>query len=157
MWTHNEYEDWSEAIDQINGTDWRTTHLSKFHDYNIYSYTGSNRSILFGVIDGHPCEPITPRVSYCVHDRFGVIVFMLRYWLMTRTRDEIMPLSQYDTVVVTRPNNMYLCQHKFTDLNLQNYTIWVSTGEKCGVSAGCQLACIFFNILKLNCILSGLL
>ena len=134
VWRHTEYKDWADAIDTVNGTDWRSTHLPKFHDYNVYSYPGRNRSILFGGIGGHPCDPLTASVSYCEHNGSGIIVFMLRYWLMKRIQDEILPLNQYDTFVITRPDNMFLCHHRFTDLNLQNNTVWVPTGQEYGVS-----------------------
>lgn len=131
-WYHSEYEDWADAIDTINGTSWRKTHLPQFHDYNVYSYTGKNRSILFGGIAGHECDPMTARTSWCEHIGSGIIVFMLRYWLMERIREEI--LEMYDTFVVTRPDNMYLCPHAFVELDLRNDTIWVPTGEEYGVS-----------------------
>mmetsp|Transcript_5928 Transcript_5928/g.13713 ORF Transcript_5928/g.13713 Transcript_5928/m.13713 type:complete len:1279 (-) Transcript_5928:130-3966(-) len=132
VWKHAEYEDWADAIDTVNGTHWRSTHLPKFHDYNVYSYPGRNRSILFGGIGGHPCDPLTASVPYCKHHGSGIIVFMLRYWLMKRIQDEILPLDQYDTFVITRPDNMFLCRHRFTDLSLQNNTVWVPTGQEYG-------------------------
>ena len=150
VWRHPEYEDWADAIDTINGTRWRSTHLPKFHDYNIYSYPGRNRSILFGGIGGHPCDPLTARVSYCKHDGSGIIVFMLRHWLMERIRDEILPLNQYDTFVITRPDNMFQCQHRFTDLSFQNNTVWVPTGQAYGVSLQSPTL-LFYILLSLFC------
>jgi len=137
VWRHREYDDWADAIDTINGTSWRTTHLLKFHDHNVYSWPGKNRSILFGGLAGHDCDPITARTSWCEHDGSGIIVFMLRHWLMERIREEVLGL--YDIFVVTRPDNMYLCPHEFDELDLSNHTIWVPSGEEYGVSILCFL------------------
>ena len=134
IWHHREYDDWADAIDTINGTSWRKTHLPQFHDYNVFSYRGKNRSILFGGIAGHACDTLTARASWCEHDGSGIIVFMLRHWLMERIREEV--LGMYDTFVVTRPDNMYLCPHVFTELDLSNDTvIWVPEGQEYGVSS----------------------
>lgn len=147
IWHHREYDDWADAIDTINGTSWRKTHLPQFHDYNVFSYRGKNRSILFGGIAGHACDTLTARASWCEHDGSGIIVFMLRHWLMERIREEV--LGMYDTFVVTRPDNMYLCPHVFTELDLSNDTvIWVPEGQEYGGYCDRHLVASRANILN---------
>ena len=130
VWYYDNLDDWADAVDEINGTRWRTTHLPHFHDWNVYSYPGRNRTILFGGIGGHSCDPITARVNYCTHDGSGIIIFMLRYWLMQHIEEDV--LDKYETFVITRTDHVYLCRHDFRNLSLRENTIWVPSGEEYG-------------------------
>ena len=134
VWRHREYDDWADAVDTVSGTSWRETHLPKFHDRNVYSYPGRNRSILFGGISGHACDPLTARTEWCENDGSGIVVFMLRHWLMERIRDEGLR-GRYEMFVVTRPDSLFLCPHDLGELDLRNDTIWVPSGEEYGVSS----------------------
>jgi len=95
VWHYHQFEDWADAVDLVRGTGWRTTHLPRFQEE-----VGRNRSILFGGLRGHD------RAS-------GVIIFMIRYFLMGALRDAGL-LDAYDRFVVTRTDHYYLCPHLFS-------------------------------------------
>lgn len=62
-------------------------------------------------------------------DGSGAIIFLVR-WLLTQilSQDESI-LHQYERFVITRADHYYLCEHKFTDLDLRENTIHVPKGE----------------------------
>ncbi|KAL7542873.1 hypothetical protein ACHAXR_012164 [Thalassiosira sp. AJA248-18] len=117
VWYYENFDDWANAIDLVGNKQWRTTHLPEFHDYNKYAYRGRNRSILFGGIRGH--------------DGSGIIIFMMRFFLMQHIIASGI-LDLYDSFVVTRTDHYYLCPHLITTCNLRDNTIWVPEGEEYG-------------------------
>jgi len=117
IWYYEQFDDWADAVDLVSGTGWRTTHLPLFHDDNTYAYRGRNISILFGGISGH-------RGS-------GIIIFMMRYFLMEQLKASGI-LDMYERFVVTRTDHYYMCPHLFTTCDIQNNTVWVPQGETYG-------------------------
>lgn len=104
-----EYDDWAEALDQINGTSWRRT---------IYPYVNTTANpkkywsfFLGGVgqIGGS-----------------GAIHFMARHYVQQLIKKENL-LEKYDRFVVTRSDHYYMCKH---DLSLyDNKYIWIPKHE----------------------------
>ena len=112
-WTFPEYGDWADALDMINGTHWRKTHLPEFHRNKNMSF----ESGLYGGIKGFKGS--------------GMIIFMIRWFLSQRVLENDI-ISKYDTFVLTRADHYYQCQHNFTELNLADNTMYVPTGEGWG-------------------------
>jgi len=106
LWFFPEYDDWADAVDLINGPDWRETHLPKMKRFES--------SGIFGGIKGFKGS--------------GIIVFMIR-WFLSRRLQESNVLQKYDTFVITRADHYYLCPHQFTDLEVGNGIVWTPEGE----------------------------
>lgn len=109
LWFFPEYDDWADAVDLINGPDWRETHLPKMKRFES---TG-----IFGGIKGFKGS--------------GIIVFMIR-WFLSRRLQKSNVLQKYDTFVITRADHYYLCPHQFTDLEVGNGIVWTPEGEDYG-------------------------
>ena len=107
VWDVPEFDDWADAIDLVNGTEWRKTHLPLFHKT-------TTASILFGGIKGF-------RGS-------AIIGFMIRWYLSQRLVDDSI-LEKYDTFALTRADHYYLCPHIFTNCDLKDNTMWIPEGE----------------------------
>mmetsp|Transcript_27030 Transcript_27030/g.57925 ORF Transcript_27030/g.57925 Transcript_27030/m.57925 type:complete len:495 (+) Transcript_27030:108-1592(+) len=142
VWYHEEYDDWADAIDLVDGNRWRTTHLPEFHDYNTWAYPGRNRSILFGGIRGH--------------DGSGIIMAMMR-WFLSQHITASGVLDIYDSFVVTRTDHYYLCPHLFSMCNTTNNTIWVPEGEEYGGYTDRHLVVSKENLLDALDIISPLI
>jgi len=106
VWHYPHYHDWADAMDLINGTGWRQTHLPLFP-------TGKKSTILFGGIHGFAGS--------------GMILFMLR-WFLSQHLQEHGVVDKYDRFVVTRPDHYYQCRCSISDFDLNN-TLWVPEGE----------------------------
>ena len=109
VWNFHEYDDWADAIDLINGTSWRETHLP---------YFTRKRTGLLGGVKGHLGS--------------GAIIFMIRWFLSQHLLGNPDILNQYDRFVITRADHYYQCQHDFRDLDLSNNTVWIPQGEAYG-------------------------
>ncbi|KAL7539681.1 hypothetical protein ACHAXR_010778 [Thalassiosira sp. AJA248-18] len=114
VWLFPAYNDWADAIDLINGAEWRTTHLPKF---KAASESRKYATILFGPLKGF--------------DGSGMLIFMIRWFLVQRILEHDI-LNKYDRFVVTRNDHFYLCPHHFSKLDLRNDTIWIPEGEDWG-------------------------
>lgn len=108
-WTFREYNDWADAIDLINGTAWRETHLP---------YFTKKRTGLLGGIKGYIGS--------------GAIIFMIRWFLSRHLIDNPDVLNQYERFVITRADHYYQCPHEYTNLDLSNNTMWIPQGEAYG-------------------------
>ena len=95
-WFFEDYKDWGDAVDLINGTSWRATHLTAFKSLNQWC-------ILCG--------------GTCIDDFDGsaIIIFMIRWFLANNIMESDI-LNRYDTFVVTRTDHFYQCPHYFTRL-----------------------------------------
>ena len=109
-WFFEDYKDWGDAVDLINGTSWRATHLTAFKSLNQWC-------ILFGGIEDF--------------DGSAIIIFMIRWFLANNIMESDI-LNRYDTFVVTRTDHFYQCPHYFTQLDYSNNTLWVPEGEEYG-------------------------
>jgi hypothetical protein len=109
IWTFREYEDWADAIDLINGTEWRETHLP---------YFTKKRTGLLGGVKGYFGS--------------GAIIFMIRWFLSQHLLHNPDALNQYERFVITRADHYYQCSHEYTNLDLSNNTMWVPQGEAYG-------------------------
>ena len=109
LWKFEEYHDWADAIDLINGSSWRDTHLPYF----------SKMSGIMGGVKGYG------RGS-------GAIIFMIRWFLSQELLQHPDVLSKYERFVITRADHYYQCQHEFANLDLSNNTIWTPEGEDYG-------------------------
>ena len=107
-WFFDDYNDWGKAIDLINGTSWRTTHLPRFKSKK------NGFTILFGGIEHL--------------EGSAIIIFMIRWFLLNHIKASDI-LEKYDTFVVTRTDHFYQCPHMFTELDYSNNTVWVPEGE----------------------------
>ncbi|GFH46292.1 hypothetical protein CTEN210_02766 [Chaetoceros tenuissimus] len=93
-WFFDDYIDWADAIDIINGTRWRTTHLPRFKSEE------NGFTILFGGIENLQGS--------------AIIIFMIRWFLLNHIKESDI-LEKYDTFVVTRTDHFYQCPHMFTE------------------------------------------
>ena len=109
IWNFREYNDWADAIDLINGTSWRETHLP---------YFTRKRTGLLGGVKGHLGS--------------GAIIFMIRWFLSQQLLDNPDVLNQYEQFVITRADHYYQCPHEYTTLDLSNNTVWIPQGEAYG-------------------------
>jgi hypothetical protein len=105
VWEFPEYEDWADAIDQIDGPEWRTT---------VQPAILKKCGILGGVTG---------------YIGSGAIIFMARHWLLQRI-DELKLLEVYDRIVLTRSDFFYKCPHRLGDLDPRY--LWVPSGEDYG-------------------------
>ena len=105
IWRFQEYDDWADALDLINGSQWRQTVLPQISQYSL------DKGLLGGV-NGTPSS--------------GAIQGMAKYWLSQHIREEKL-LDKYDTFAVTRTDQFYLCPHSFERFGRD--IIWVPSGE----------------------------
>jgi hypothetical protein len=104
-WRFQEYDDWGDALDIINGTAWRNT------------ISLSPRAIENGALGG--VKGYAKRGS-------NAISMMIKYWLAGHIRKE--KLTQlYDRFVITRSDHFYMCPYNLSQLD--NDYIWVPKGE----------------------------
>lgn len=94
LWEFDEYDDWADAIDLINGTSWRE---------RVPRYLYKDSSILGGA------KMFGYRGS-------GAVIFMLRWFLSQKIIDHNLT-SIYDRFVVTRADHYYLCNHNLSLLD----------------------------------------
>lgn len=113
-WTFPEYDDWADALDLVNGTGWRETHLPK---WRAAAARSTWETILFGPLEGFQGS--------------GMLIFMIRWFLVQHLLEEDI-VSKYDRFVVTRNDHFYLCPHEFQKLDLRNDTVWIPAGEDWG-------------------------
>jgi len=107
IWTHDEYDDWGDAIDEIAGISSKWRDVAK----------KQNGSILLGGVKIEGTEGS------------GAVIFMLRVFLSKiLVRDSI--IEKYDRFVLARSDHFYGCVH---DLDLlDNQYLWVPEGEDYG-------------------------
>ena len=115
VWHHKQYDDWADAVDLVRGAGWRVSHLPLFKPTYPGLEPGKNDTILFGGLEGHT------RAS-------GMIIFMIRYFLIQAIRDNDI-LKLYDKFVVTRTDHYYQCPHTFARCNLGDRDVIVPDGE----------------------------
>ena len=87
IWETPEYDEWADALDIINGTDWRTTVLPQISNYSL------SKGLLGGIF-GTPSS--------------GAIQGMMKYWLSQRLQSDPTVFDNYDTFVVTRTDQYYV-------------------------------------------------
>jgi hypothetical protein len=100
-WKVQEYDDWADAIDLINGPKWREEVLPRL-----------GKGVALGGIKDQ-------RGS-------GAIIFMIR-WFLSEKIKELKLLDRYDTFIITRSDHYYLCQHNVTGLSPDK--IWIPEGS----------------------------
>jgi hypothetical protein len=108
VYEFDEYKDWADALDLVNGTSWRKT---------IYPYVNVTRTNLHwsfflggvGQIGGS-----------------GAIHFMAR-WFAQQYIIQNKLLEKYDRFIVTRSDHYYLCPHNLSVLD--NRYIWIPKHE----------------------------
>jgi hypothetical protein len=105
VWKVPYFDDWADALDQINGSAWREALFQVYHP----------NSIVLGGIGGR-------RGS-------GAIIFWLRWFLSERIRD-LGWTEKYDRFIVTRNDHYYLCPHDLGSLD-PSY-LWLPTGQNYG-------------------------
>ena len=117
VWHYHQFDDWADAVDLVNGTGWRITHLPKFREWYPNEEPGKNRSILFRGIKGHGHV-------------LGIIIFMIRYFLIQAIEYHGI-LSKYNIFLVTRTDHYYLCPHMFSKdkCNVSDRKVMVPDGE----------------------------
>ena len=103
VWRHNEYADWGDAIDLINGTGWRTKVLPRLQVLDH----------LLGGINGSKLGS-------------GAITGMIRWWISGRIQ-ELGLRNIYDRFVITRSDHYYLCANNISKLDSKY--IWAPEGE----------------------------
>ena len=111
IWTFPEYGDWMDAVDLINGSEWRQTVLPRF----MKKQTDG----LFGGFAG-------------MDHGSGAIMMMMRWFLSQRLQADPNILKKYDRFVVTRSDHYYQCPHLFNLYDLSENSVFVPTGEDWG-------------------------
>lgn len=124
IWKFPEYGDWADAVDLINGTEWRRL-LPRFFRKKA---TG-----IFGGFKGM-------RGS-------GAIIFMIRWFLSQQLLLDSTILEQYERFVLTRADHYYQCPHHFHHLDLGDNQIWIPEGEGWGGVTDRHLVVSRANIL----------
>mmetsp|Transcript_31333 Transcript_31333/g.66686 ORF Transcript_31333/g.66686 Transcript_31333/m.66686 type:complete len:326 (-) Transcript_31333:471-1448(-) len=114
VWTFPGFDDWADALDLVNGTEWRETHLPKFRAALVES---KGSTILFGPLKGFAGS--------------GMLIFMIRWFLVEHLKEHDI-VNKYDRFVITRTDHFYFCRHEFSKLDLRDNTIWVPEGEEWG-------------------------
>jgi hypothetical protein len=106
IWTHEEYDDWADAIDLIHGSKWRNTVLP------FYSQNGGIFSGVAGIQGS------------------GAIIFMIRWFLAQRLEKEGI-MEQYERFIITRSDYYYLCPCNIQHLDVENF-LWIPSLEDYG-------------------------
>lgn len=115
-WEVEEYEDWADAIDLIDGPGWRSSILPLLQRNRTIDgqadsmLTGDN---IFGGVKGY-------RGS-------GAIIFMFR-WFLTQKLKENNLVNQYDRFVITRADHYYACP--FDLQQLDSSKLWSPQGNE---------------------------
>jgi hypothetical protein len=104
VWEFPEYDDWADAIDTIDGPEWRHRLVANL-----------NGGLLGGALTNK-------RGS-------GAIIFMARFWLSQRIA-EINLTDHYDRFIVTRSDFFYKCPQNLRDYDPRY--VWVPAGEDYG-------------------------
>mmetsp|Transcript_2857 Transcript_2857/g.4609 ORF Transcript_2857/g.4609 Transcript_2857/m.4609 type:complete len:341 (+) Transcript_2857:203-1225(+) len=100
-WQLEEYDDWGDAVDLIDGPKWRT-------------------DILPLLQPGSALGPLPGQAGS------GAIIFMIR-WFLSKKIQELGLTNTYDRFVITRADHYYLCKHDLKSLSLDN--LWVPFGQ----------------------------
>jgi hypothetical protein len=132
LWEFDEYEDWADALDLINGTAWRET---------VPRYLNESSSILGGVKLYH-------------YEGSGAVIFMLRWFLSQEIQRQNLT-QRYDRFVVTRSDHYYLCEHNLSELDPQY--LWLPRGQNFGGVTDRHLVVNAENLLPALDILPALL
>ena len=111
IWTFPEYNDWMDAVDLINGSEWRQTVLPRFMKKQTDGLFGGFAGMNYGS---------------------GAIMMMMRWFLSQRLQADPNILKQYDRFVVTRSDHYYQCPHLFNLYDLSENNVFVPTGEDWG-------------------------
>ena len=104
-WSFEEFDDWADAMDLVNGTEWRKTLLPRIHP----------EWGLLGGITGHSGS--------------GGVIFMIR-WFLSQCLQEHDLAHAYDRFVITRSDHLYWADHDLSKLD-PNY-MWIPGGESYG-------------------------
>ena len=104
IWFFQEYKDWGNAVDLINGTEWRT----KILPTNLFK-TG-----LFGGVGRRQGS--------------GAIIMMIRWFLVQHIQD-LKLIEKYDTFVITRSDHYYQCMHNVSEFDVRDNTVWIPPGS----------------------------
>ncbi len=107
LWEVDEYEDWADAIDLINGTSWRQ---------RVPRYLYNESSILGGA-------------NMFGYRGSGAVIFMFR-WFLSQRIIEYNLTSIYNRFVVTRSDHYYLCHHNLSLLDPQY--MWLPRSQNFG-------------------------
>lgn len=134
VWEFDEYDDWGDAMDLINGTGWRST-LPKFLPPVSH------------LLGGMKLPNTESRGS-------GAIILMIR-WLLSNEIKKNNLTSKYDRFVISRSDHYYLCKHDVSLLS-QEY-LWLPTGEDYGGVTDRHLVVSSQYLLDALDILPGLL
>ena len=134
VWEFDEYDNWADAMDLINGSEWRGS-LAKFLP---------SKSHLLGGME----LPNTTSVGS------GAIIFMIRWFLSNEIRRNGLT-SRYDRFVLTRADHYYLCVHNLSLLSQND--LWIPDGEDYGGITDRHLVVSSRDVLNALDILPGLL
>jgi hypothetical protein len=110
IWNFPEYDDWADALDLINGSQWRTTVLPQISQYSL------DKGLLGGV-NGTPSS--------------GAIQGLIKWWLAQRMRmngDSLDLLDKYDTFAITRTDQYYSCPLSFSNFG-NPHIMYIPNGE----------------------------
>jgi hypothetical protein len=105
IWEFDEYDDWGDAVDLVNGTAWRQT---------VPRLTYKWSSILGGVRMHH-------------YNGSGAVILMIRWFLCQQLLRHPHILQSYDRFVLTRSDHYYLCAHNLSLLDPQY--LWLPAGQ----------------------------
>ena len=106
VWEFDEYNDWGDAMDLINGTGWRATLPGLLPPVS-------------NLLGGMKLPNTESRGS-------GAIILMIRYFL-SREIQRLGLIKKYDRFVVTRSDHYYLCKHNLSLLSPEY--LWLPNGE----------------------------
>uniref|UniRef100_A0A7S3QB48 Uncharacterized protein n=1 Tax=Chaetoceros debilis TaxID=122233 RepID=A0A7S3QB48_9STRA len=108
-WTFKNYEDWGEAVDLINGTEWNGTGWRKLalEDYD-------NSASVFGGVEDYSGS--------------GAIIFMIRWFLHNHIKENNLT-EKYDHFMVTRSDHYYQCTHNISEFSVGNRNLWIPPGQ----------------------------
>jgi hypothetical protein len=133
IWTHKEYSDWGDAIDEYISNDGRWRQFAEKRSFG---------NMLLGGV-----RVMNPGGS-------GAIILMLRVFLLKIFENEPAILDNYDRFVLTRTDHYYSCLHNLEMLDKQ--FLWVPSGEDYGGITDRHVVMNRSHILKALDILSPL-
>ena len=122
-WTFPEFEDWGDALDQINGSAWREALIPLMHS----------------------TSPILGGVKAKGFWGSGAIIFVIRWYLSNKIRD-LQLTHKYERFVITRSDHYYLCEHDLSELDPQY--LWLPQGSDCGGFTDRHLVVSSQNVLS---------